>query len=146
MRSPGKRLHSADKGRTINKWDTTLYHAIVHTSPPWPQRLHVPTYHAPLSAVAFRYQAPSHVMMELGRGLARGGEGLYRGAEAGVDRTKRAARWGLEAADDAAHAVGINRIPVLRHYLWGQVHTGFWNSYEVRCSGSSPPRRSYCPR
>lgn len=70
-------------------------------------------------------------MEGLGRGLVRRGEDLVRGTEAGLDRAARAARRGLEAADNAAHVMGINRIPVLRHYLWGQVHTGFWNSYEV---------------
>lgn len=67
----------------------------------------------------------------LGRGLVRRGEGIVRGTEAGLDRAAKAARRGLEAADNAAHVIGINRIPVLRQYLWGQVHTGFWNSYEV---------------
>lgn len=70
-------------------------------------------------------------MEGLGRGLVRRGEDLVRGTEAGLDRAARAARRGLEAADNAAHVMGINRIPVLRQYLWGQVHTGFWNSYEV---------------
>lgn len=59
-------------------------------------------------------------------------EDLFRGTEAGLDMAREAARRGLQAADDAAHVMGINRIPVLRQYLWGQVHTGFWNSYEVR--------------
>lgn len=71
-------------------------------------------------------------MMEgLGREFVRRKEDLVRGTEAGIDMAREAARRGLEAADNAAHVVGINRIPILRQYLWGQVHTGFWNSYEV---------------
>lgn len=71
-------------------------------------------------------------MMEgLGRGLVRTKEDLVRGTEAGLDMAREAARRGFEAADNAAHVMGINRIPVLRQYLWGQVHTGFWNSYAV---------------
>lgn len=70
----------------------------------------------------------------LGRELVRRGEDFVRGTEAGLDRAAKAARRGLVAADNAAHVIGINRIPVLRQYIWGQVHTGFWNSYEVRKS------------
>lgn len=68
----------------------------------------------------------------LGRGLERGKDGFVRGTEAGIEWTSKAAKRGLEAADNAAHVIGINRIPVLRQYLWGQVHTGFWSSYAVR--------------
>ncbi|CAN0071398.1 unnamed protein product [Scytosiphon promiscuus] len=71
------------------------------------------------------------VMEGLGRGFVRRKEDLVRGTEAGIDLAREAARRGLEAADNAAHVMGINRIPVLRQYLWGQVHTGFWNSYEA---------------
>ncbi|CAB1115183.1 unnamed protein product [Ectocarpus sp. CCAP 1310/34] len=71
------------------------------------------------------------VMEGLGREFVRRKEDLVRGTEAGIDMAREAARRGLEAADNAAHVVGINRIPILRQYLWGQVHTGFWNSYEA---------------
>lgn len=80
---------------------------------------------------------PSTVMEGLGRGLGRGKDGLVRGTEVGLEWTANAARRGLEAADNAAHVMGINRIPVLRQCLWGQVHTGFWSSYSV--SSAVPP-------
>lgn len=73
------------------------------------------------------------VVEGLGRGFVRRKEDLVRGTEAGLEAAREVARRGLEAADNAAHVMGINRIPVLRTCLWGQVHTGFWNSYEVRC-------------
>ena len=77
-------------------------------------------------------------MEGLGRGLVRRGEGFVRGTEAGLDRAAKAARRGLEVADNAAHVIGIHRIPLLRQYLWGQVHTGFWTSYEVGPSNKLP--------
>lgn len=83
-------------------------------------------------AVVVVQGAPSPGVMEgLGRGLVRRKEDLVRGTEAGLEAAREVARRGLEAADNAAHVMGINRIPVLRTCLWGQVHTGFWNSYEV---------------
>lgn len=78
-------------------------------------------------------------MEGLGRGFVRTKDDLVRGTEAGLDMAREAARRGLQAADDAAHVMGINRIPVLRQYLWGQVHTGFWNSYEVSTRGGAVP-------
>lgn len=84
-------------------------------------------------------------MMEgLGRGFVRTKEDLVRGTEAGLDMAREAARRGLQAADDAAHVMGINRIPVLRQYLWGQVHTGFWNSYEVSLRSKEMKRWDWC--
>lgn len=50
-------------------------------------------------------------------------------------------RGGRRAADRTARAVGLNKVPVLKQCVWGQVHTGIWDSYEVRllalyCRGS----------
>ena len=83
-------------------------------------------------------------MEGLGRGFVRTKEDLVRGTEAGLDMAREAARRGLQAADDAAHVMGINRIPVLRQYLWGQVHTGFWNSYEVSLRSKEMKRWDWC--
>lgn len=38
---------------------------------------------------------------------------------------------GRGAAGRKAHALGLNKIPVLKQCAWGQVHTEIWNSYEV---------------
>ncbi|CAM9918384.1 unnamed protein product, partial [Phaeothamnion confervicola] len=61
--------------------------------------------------------------------------GALHGVGAGVDRVVgagvEAVERGVEVLDRGAHAVGINKIPVIRRYLWGQVHTGFWDSYQV---------------
>ncbi|CAM9795493.1 unnamed protein product [Discosporangium mesarthrocarpum] len=67
---------------------------------------------------------PSPPFLKISLGHRWGGTGRE-----GIDMVGRVARRGLEAADNAAHVMGINRIPVLRQYLWGQVHTGFWYSY-----------------
>ncbi|CAM9150232.1 unnamed protein product, partial [Ectocarpus sp. 12 AP-2014] len=57
-------------------------------------------------------------------------EHLVRGKRTVFDMLREAARRGMEAVDKAAHAMGINRIPLLNQCLWGQVHTGFWDAYE----------------
>ncbi|CAM9273530.1 unnamed protein product [Ectocarpus sp. 4 AP-2014] len=57
-------------------------------------------------------------------------EHLVRGKGTVFDMLREATRRGMEAVDKAAHAMGINRIPLLKQCLWGQVHTGFWDAYE----------------
>lgn len=58
-------------------------------------------------------------------------EHLVRGKRTVCGILRGVARRGMEAVDQAAHAMGINRIPLLKQCLWGQVHTGFWDAYEV---------------
>lgn len=40
-------------------------------------------------------------------------------------------RRGRGAADRSAHAVGLHKVPLLKQCVWGQVHSGIWESYEV---------------
>lgn len=70
-------------------------------------------------------------MEDLGPKFVRRKEDLVRGEKTVCDMMRKAATWGIETVDKAFHVMGINRIPFLKQCLWGQVHTGFWNAYEV---------------
>lgn len=57
--------------------------------------------------------------------------GLLRRGRRVLRDTGVVLRRGRTAADRKAHAVGLNRVPLLKQCVWGQVHTGIWDSYEV---------------